>query len=145
MSMPMVKRYFGSNESMWRRFWWDGDGHSYTLPLFHPRTIDAPVLKSFTRKWVGKNSIETWLCLQNWETDKTFLWMDGAHKTSFNVKLWVGVAKVVEPIWAMGIPLPSLMVMSSLPPYSEWIIRLCRFEVMWWETLEFTTQLLLRF
>ena len=44
--------------------------------------------------------------------------MDGAHKTSFNIKLRVGVERVVQFMWVMGIPLLSPMVMSSLPPHS---------------------------
>ena len=71
--------------------------------------------------------------------------MHGAHETSFNVKLRVGVEGVVEPVWVMGIPLPSPMIMSSLPPYSEWITKFYRSKVMWWEAPESTTQLLLRF
>ena len=36
-------------------------GHSYTFPLLWPRTKDAPVVRSFTRKKSGNNSIEVLL------------------------------------------------------------------------------------
>ena len=115
----MVKRYFGSNESVWRRCWSNG----WWWPFIYVATTLSlcnwcPCVQVLHKKMNGKNSIEAWLCLQNWEIDIRFLWMDGAHKTSFNIKLRVGVERVVQFMWVMGIPLLSPMVMSSLPPHS---------------------------
>lgn len=114
------------------------DGHSYTFPLLWLCTKDAPVVRSFTRKKSGKNSIEVLLIEQNWETERRLFLMLGAHKILLCLKVESHDLRVVNPIWVIGTLLPSPTIMSSLPPYPEWTERFCMSEVMWWEAPEST-------
>ena len=97
--------------------------HSYMFPLLRPYTKDAPIVRSFTSKKLGKNSIEVLLWEKNWKTERRFFLTLGAHKTLFSLKVESQDLRVVNPIWVIGMLLPSPTIISSLPPYSEWIER----------------------
>ena len=71
--------------------------------------------RSFTKKEEGKNSMEVLLVLHNWEIEIKFRFMVGTHRTLERVKEEEGVLKEMEPVWDMGRPEPSPIMISSVP------------------------------
>ena len=96
---------------------------------------DALVLKSFAIKEARKNVIEALFCLQNWEIESRFWWLDGVDKILLSVNITVGVTTV----WVIGTPIPSSILMSLLPLYLEWIDRFFKYnDVITWEASKFS-------
>ena len=101
-----------SNSDVWMSL-----GHSYTPFLLWPCKRISPVCRSFTKKDVGKNSIDVLFELQTCEMDIKFLFMAGTQRTLGKKNVCEGMKRVVEPIWVMERPMPSLMTMSSVLSY----------------------------
>ena len=87
---------------------------------------DILVLKSFAIK-AGKNVIEALFCLQNWEIESRFWWLDGVDKTLLSVNITVGVTNLMVSVWVIGTPIHSPILMSLLPLYLECIDRFFKY------------------
>ncbi len=108
-------------------------GHSYTPSLVCPCSSIDPVWSAFTKKIDGKNSMETWLEVQNCEIEIRFFSIEGTQRTLSNVNVCWEVLREVEPVWVMGRLEPSPIMMSSVPMYGVCRERLSRSEVTWWD------------
>ena len=122
-------------EIMWA--WGCETGHSYSPLLVRPCTSAYHVFRSFKTNLKGKNSIDLRLSWQNLETSISLRLMEGAHKVWVSSKTLFDEFNLVEPVWEIGILLPSPMETSSLPWYG---CRLCGSVVMWWVAPESTIQ-----
>ena len=88
-------------------------GHSYTLSVVQPCKRVALVLRSFTQKEVGKNSMDVLLDWQNWEMEIRFFFIVGTQRTLSNLKIWERVERDLKLVWVIGRPVSSLITMSS--------------------------------
>ena len=52
---------------------------------------------------------------QNCEIEMRFLFMVGTQRTLDRENMCEDVERVVEPVWEMGRPVPSLITMSFVP------------------------------
>ena len=75
--------------------------------------------------------METLLECQNCDIEIKLFFIDGTQRTLFNVKVFWGVLREVEPVWVMGRLEPSLILMSSVPMYGACRERLTRSNVTW--------------
>ena len=70
------------------------------------------MVRSFTKKEEGENSMEVLFWRQNLETKTRFFFIEETQRTWFNLKALEGEERVLESVWVIERPMPSPIRMS---------------------------------